>query len=381
MRSNELRILAVEDNPADLRILSEYLREDPSLDFTIDEVGTLKEAIELLSAESFSIVLLDLHLPDSSGLEGLEKIAKSKTIPPIIVMTGLDSEETGLLALSKNAQDYLVKGKINADILVRSIRYAIERHKTDEALRQLNQELGQHADELRKANERLDISRKAALNLMEDAVEARREAVKDKNRLEAVMESLPVGVSLVDERGQTISSNRMFEEIWRGRLRSRSPEAQSIDNYAAYKAWWTDTGKPVRPEEWASAIAVCEGKTVVGQTMRIMRFDGTPGYVLNSAAPIFDAEGRINGCAVAIQDISHRFEAEKALEKSNIRFEFLARTAGELLQSMEPQKLIKSLCLRAMEYLDCQAFFNFLTDGRAGGPLPHRCRAHSLNAG
>ncbi len=355
MESTVLRILAVEDNPADLKILSEYLREDPAFDFKLAQAGTMREAIELLSTETFSIVLLDLFLPDSNGLEGLEKISKIKTLPPIIVMTGLDNEETGLQAVARNAQDFLVKGKINSDILIRSIRYAIERHKVDESVRQLN-------EELRITNENLMASRKSALNLMEDAIEARKEALKEKSRLEAVMESLPVGVAILDEQGGRISSNHMFEEIWGG----QPPGAGSVSDYAKYKAWWTDSANPVAPLEWASAIAVHEGKTVIGQTMRIMRFDGTYAYILNSAAPIFDAEGRITGCAVAIQDITHRFEAEKALEQSTKRFEFLALTAGELLQSPEPQKLIESLCLRTLEYLDCQAFFNFLVDERAG---------------
>ena len=84
-----------------------------------------------------------------------------------------------------------------------------------------------------------------------------------------------------------------------------------MSDYAAYKARWADTGRPVQPEEWASARAVQHGETVVNQELQIQRFDGTRAYVLNSAAPIRDADGRIIGCAVAIRDITEHKQAEE----------------------------------------------------------------------
>jgi len=125
------------------------------------------------------------------------------------------------------------------------------------------------------------------------------EAVAQKNRLEAVLEALPVGVALIDPEGGNIECNAAFELIWGG----PRPVARSVEEYAAYKAWWGDTGDPVRPEEWASARATQNGETVINQEMWIERIDGTRAFVLNSAAPIRDAQGRICGSAVAIIDI------------------------------------------------------------------------------
>ena len=76
-----------------------------------------------------------------------------------------------------------------------------------------------------------------------------------------------------------LDANKAYDDIWRG----PRPTARSVADYAAYKAWWMDTGRPVEPEEWASARAVRSGETVVGQVMQIERFDGTRAFVSNSA--------------------------------------------------------------------------------------------------
>ncbi|OGV73185.1 MAG: hypothetical protein A3K19_30135 [Lentisphaerae bacterium RIFOXYB12_FULL_65_16] len=136
-----LRILAVEDNPADFRLLREYLSEAPATSFEVVGAPTMREALELLSAGGFAAVLLDLGLPDCTGLAGLDRIAASAPTLPVIVLTGLQDSATGLLALSKNAQDYLVKGKIDGDALARSIRYAIARKRAEEESRASQEKL------------------------------------------------------------------------------------------------------------------------------------------------------------------------------------------------------------------------------------------------
>ena len=133
MKTDTIKILAVEDNPADLRLLMEYLRRTSSMDFEIQSAGNLHDALKLLSTGEFAVVLLDLNLPDSNGPETIEKVLALQPSVPVIVLTGMDDEEMGVLALSKNAQDYLVKGKIDTSSLVRSIRYSIERARAEEA--------------------------------------------------------------------------------------------------------------------------------------------------------------------------------------------------------------------------------------------------------
>jgi len=135
-----LKLLLVEDNPGDARLLQETLHDVESLKFDIHTVDNLSSAIETLGLEDFDIVLLDLTLPDSQGLETCMKLRGEYPEIPVIVLTGLDDEKIALRALHQGAQDYLVKGKFETSLLLRSMRYGIERKKIErETLR--NQKL------------------------------------------------------------------------------------------------------------------------------------------------------------------------------------------------------------------------------------------------
>ncbi len=135
-----LKLLLVEDNPGDARLVQETLHDVASLKFDIYTVDNLSSAIETLGLEDFDIVLLDLSLPDSQGLETCMKLRGEYPDIPVIVLTGLDDEELALRALHQGAQDYLVKGKFETSLLLRSMRYGIERKKIErETLR--NQKL------------------------------------------------------------------------------------------------------------------------------------------------------------------------------------------------------------------------------------------------
>ena len=126
-----LKLLLVEDNPGDARLLQETLHDVESLNFDIYTVDNLASAIETLGLEDFDIVLLDLSLPDSQGLETCMKLRGEFPEIPVIVLTGLDDEELALRALHQGAQDYLVKGKFETNLLLRSMRYGIERKKIE----------------------------------------------------------------------------------------------------------------------------------------------------------------------------------------------------------------------------------------------------------
>ncbi len=147
---------------------------------------------------------------------------------------------------------------------------------------------------------------------------ARIEAITEKNRLEALMETLPVGVAMVNETG---GNHPLQQHVRYNSGVSRAPRRDSVEDYEKYKAWWIDSGRQVQPDEWASARAVRKGETVTGQLMKIERFDGTGAFVMNSAAPIYASDGRIAGSAVAILDITERIEAEQALQKAKEELE------------------------------------------------------------
>jgi PAS domain S-box-containing protein len=133
--SSTIRLLLLEDNPADAELLHEILLDAQWIDWQVQAVSRLRDALTALSQQTFDVVLSDLHLPDARGLETLQKLKAAKDVP-IVALTSLDDAELALEAVSLGAQDYLVKGQINYPLLERALRYAIERHQTQCLLRQ-----------------------------------------------------------------------------------------------------------------------------------------------------------------------------------------------------------------------------------------------------
>ena len=131
MTDSKFKLLLVEDSAADARIFQEMLRYGS---YGLTHVTRLEEAVTALSEVSFQVVLLDLGLPDSQGLESLSRLLDVAPQLPIVVLTGLDDDETGLQAVRRGAQDYLVKGRLDRDLLLRTIRYAMERRQAAETL-------------------------------------------------------------------------------------------------------------------------------------------------------------------------------------------------------------------------------------------------------
>ncbi len=130
-----IKVLLVEDNPGDVRLLREFLSDITSAQFHIKPVERIDEALTFLKQESFDVILLDLSLPDSQGLDTFIRIHHQALAIPIIVLTGLDDETLAIRAMQEGAQDYLVKGQVSGDLLVRCMRYAIERQRAEVALR------------------------------------------------------------------------------------------------------------------------------------------------------------------------------------------------------------------------------------------------------
>ncbi|HYL57245.1 MAG TPA: response regulator, partial [Candidatus Acidoferrales bacterium] len=126
-----IKVLLIEDNPLDARLIEVELNESGVAKNLIRTVPTLSEALTALAADSFDVLLTDLSLPDADPAETLERVTGAASRTPIVVLTGLDDEEFGRAALKLGAQDYLVKGQFDARLLGRSIGYAIERKRIE----------------------------------------------------------------------------------------------------------------------------------------------------------------------------------------------------------------------------------------------------------
>lgn len=134
LASDEIRVLLVEDNPGDSRLVLEMLADVREPVFRVRTVDTLAAALRAVRHAEFDAALFDLGLPDSSGVMGLREFALAAAGLPIVVLTGLDSDEASIQAFGCGAQDYVVKGEENAKALRRALCYAIERKKLEAAL-------------------------------------------------------------------------------------------------------------------------------------------------------------------------------------------------------------------------------------------------------
>ncbi len=147
MSMKAIRILLVEDNPADALLLKHTLAEADTETFEVAHVECMADAIQSLASHDQDVVLLDLSLPDSRGLQTVEQANAAAPSVPIVVLTGLDDEATAVDAVRRGAQDYLVKGYSDGRLLARAIRYAMERKHAEQQLKSLNETLEQRVAE------------------------------------------------------------------------------------------------------------------------------------------------------------------------------------------------------------------------------------------
>lgn len=143
MDQKVLKVLLIEDNPADVALLHHYLSWTLSDRVKIQHCRCLAEVVEFLDKEKedIDVILLDLELPDSRGLDTFSRIHRRAPQIPIIILSGLEDENLAIQAVQEGAQDYLLKGETSAQLLARAARYAVERMRIGEALRRARDEM------------------------------------------------------------------------------------------------------------------------------------------------------------------------------------------------------------------------------------------------
>lgn len=131
----KLKVLILENNPVDRKVILKMLSTSPSGSFEPHVVVSLAEAFPLIIKQKFDVVLLDLNLNDSKGIDTLKRLHRKFSYLPVVVNTGSYRDDLGLEAITKGAQDYLIKGMYKSYLLVKSLYYAIERKKAEEELK------------------------------------------------------------------------------------------------------------------------------------------------------------------------------------------------------------------------------------------------------
>lgn len=280
MKSDRLRVLLIEDNPIDTQVIREYLARPEEVQIELEHAERLSTALARLPDGHFDCVLLDLNLPDSSGLETLARIHERNPDLPMLVLTGLSPREFGLQAVKAGAQDYLAKDDLEPRVLVRAIRYAIERNARRRAYEQ--------------------------------------EASHYRQLLNAVT-TYTYSVTL--DNGSPMSSRHTLGCLATTGYR---PEEYAADPYL----WITMVHRDDREMVRAYVARVHAGEKAPPIEHRIHHKDGSTRWIRNTAIPRCDERGVLVGYDGLVDDITERKRAEEALRE---------RTAG-LLAAQQIQK-------------------------------------------
>lgn len=204
---NMIEILLVEDSDSDFTLLQESILSAGIGDFSISRVESLRQAIEWLKDNHTDAVLLDLSLPDSSGLDTVQQVRNRCPAIPVVVLTGIEDEKMGVEAVRIGVQDYLVKGQADGRLISRTVRYAIERKQTEELLRQARDEL-----ELRIQERTAQLSH--TVNTLEEEVRQRilaEEVVLERSKmLDAFFEHTITPLVILDREFNFIRVNEAY---------------------------------------------------------------------------------------------------------------------------------------------------------------------------
>lgn len=245
----KIKILLIEDNPSDAKLVDIYLKEALGNDYFITNVNRLTDGLHFLTTDKFDVIISDINLPDSSGMDTFLKVIGAISEIPIIILTGLGDESFGVEAVKKGAADFLDKNQLNSQILKRSIIYSIERHNLQQELQVAKEGLE------KKVVERTKELQSANLFLKKEIVErgkAQQITKQSEERLNNFMNSATDYFYLFDENFRLIDINeagiKLFgakskEELLGKALNQLSPGIEQTERYEKYLEV-LKTGKP-----------------------------------------------------------------------------------------------------------------------------------------
>ena len=268
--NERLKVLLIEDNLPDARLMQEFLAEVPDAPFSLQFAESLAEGLKRLREGDIRLVLLDLTLPDSFGLDTFAEVHKASPAVPIIVLSGRDDESLAIKTVHEGAQDYLVKGQVDGRLLVRAMRYAIERKRAEEAL------------------------------------------AYERDLFHTLLNNVPDRIYFKDRQSRFIRISRAVAE----QFKLNDPrEAFGKTDFDFFL-----------PEHAKQAFAdeqqlMTSGEPILGKIEKETLPDGSITWALTSKLPLKDKQGRIIGNFGISRDITElkNFEAQLAAERNLLR--------------------------------------------------------------
>jgi len=299
VEEKQIRALLIEDNLADARLIREMLAESSGAAFNLECVDRLSSGLERLVQGGIDLILLDLSLPDSQGLDTFIKLFAQAPSVPIIVLTGLEDEALAIRAVRESAQDYLVKGQVDSNLLVRAMHYAIERKRAGEALRE------------------------------------------SEVKIKRILESSPDAITVTDLNGKIVECNRATLDVHGFSTKEEVIGKKAIDFIA--------------PKDHKRAAENIEKTLKQGSVKNVeytlLTKDGREFWGELSASVIQDSSGKPTSFVAITKDITERKRMDEALQSERDRLqalmEGLARTGiGIDIVGIDYKILFQNLTLR-----------------------------------
>ena len=282
------RVLLIEDNPGDVLLIREMLSESKSADFELlYPVDRLELGLKVIDAGQVDILLLDLHLPDSSGIETYRTAHASAPHLPIIVLSGMDNEELSIQTVHEGAQDYVVKGQFDSRLLSRAMRYACERQVIEKRLS------------------------------------------KERDLLHTLLDNLPDRIFFKDRESRFFLVNPAMVKLF-------APKGVKSDKEIIGKTDFDFFPKEVAEKTFADEIKIMlTGQPIDGQVEKKKFPDGSVGWTITTKLPLRDRNGYICGVTGISRDITEQKRAEESLLEANASLE---KRSAELQAALEDLK-------------------------------------------
>ena len=321
MSREATNILMIEDNPGDARLIRELLSEAGAAMFTLEWIDRLSTGLNRLFNGGIDVILLDLGLPDSQGFDTITRACDQASNVPIVVLTGHDDEMLAIKAMQEGAQDYLIKGEIDCNSLIRAMRYAIERKRLEELVQKAYNELEHKVEErtakLVEVNERLRRE-------IEERKRTQEVLKESEEKYRTILEGIEDSYLEVDIAGNFKFFNDSFckmlgyskDELIGRNNREFTDKVNAKKIFQIFNKVY-NTEKPERRVDW-----------------KFIRKDGTKRYIEASVSLIKDAQGQRIGFRGFGRDVTERMRAEEALRKAHAELETRVKErTAELVQT------------------------------------------------